>query len=308
MQLNAYMKQLTRFLHDQRQEVSNPLNQIEYINKARRETAMRAQCVRRLTPVSGQVVSANVVAPGSGYTLGATLAISTPDFAPNTKPFPLGSQATGSAFVQNGTIAGAVINDGGAGYFQPTGSIVAAAGSGASITFSTSPINLLNLGQEVYAFSDIDLTLFPGVDSVCAVKSLSVIFANARYTLPCYAFSVYQAMIRTYPLGFYNIPAVCSQYGQGTDGSFYVYPPPAQSLQSEWDCFCVPQDLETNDSLEVIPRPWDDPIPYFAAHLAFADLQNFNASKFYLDLYNDFMIRHSGYARPGRAVNQYGRY
>ena len=285
-----------------------PPDQIGFINRARRETAMRAQCIRRLTPISGQVILASVVNAGSGYTLGASVAITGPDFAPNIPPFPLGNQAEALAIVQNGTIASVDISEGGFGYFQPTGSIVADAGSGASVTFSVSPINVLVQGQEVYRFEDVDVSTFPGVDSVYMVKSVSVIFANTRYVLPCYAFSVYQAMIRNYPVGFYNIPAVMSQYGQGEDGSFYVYPPPAQTLQTEWDCFCLPQDLVTNDSIEAIPQPWQDPIPYFAAHLAYGELQNFNASKFYLDLYNDFMTRHGGYARPGRAVNPYGRY
>ena len=44
--LNTYMKQTQRFIRDQRQQQVNPEDLRDYINQARRETAMRSQCVR----------------------------------------------------------------------------------------------------------------------------------------------------------------------------------------------------------------------------------------------------------------------
>jgi hypothetical protein len=306
--LNTYLKQTMRFLHEAKQSQLGALDLIDYINRSRRETAMRGQCIRRLTPVSGQVLSASVVNPGSGYTLGVTIGISGPDFFPGTKPFPSGAQATAGAIVQNGTIAAVDVLFGGAGYMQPTGSVIASAGTGASVTFTTTPINTLNLAQEVYPFSDIDVTIFPGVQSVYMVKGLSVIFGSYRYSLACYAFSVYQALIRRYTQGFFYVPEICSQFGQGVDGSFYVYPPPSQQYPFELDCFCLPQDLLTDGSTEALPDPWTDAVPYFAASLCYANLQNFNAAKYYEDAFDKFILRHSNYARPGRMVNPYGRY
>ena len=47
---------------------------------------------------------------------------------------------------------------------------------------------------------------------------------------------------------------------------------------------------------------------YFAAHLSYLDLQNFNAAQFYLNLFDQHLLRYSQYARIGRAVNIYGRW
>ena len=59
---------------------------------------------------------------------------------------------------------------------------------------------------------------------------------------------------------------------------------------------------------EAIPLPWTDAVPYMAAHLAYQELQNWNAAKFYEQQFDKMTLGYSGQARPGRAVNQYGRY
>ena len=76
----------------------------------------------------------------------------------------------------------------------------------------------------------------------------------------------------------------------------------------EWDCLCLPQDLIDNQSVDVIPNPWTDVVPYFAAHLCYLEIQNLNAANFYLDLYDKMLLRYSQYARMGRTINVYGRY
>ena len=51
-----YMKDCQRFLRDAGQEFLNPENLITFINRARREVAMRAQCIRVLPPISGSIM------------------------------------------------------------------------------------------------------------------------------------------------------------------------------------------------------------------------------------------------------------
>jgi hypothetical protein len=172
-----------------------------------------------------------------------------------------------------------------------------------------SPMNLLNIGQEVYPFSGIDLSVFPGVDAVHAIKSASVIYANYRYSLPMYAFSVYQSMIRQYPFQYQYVPTFCSQFGQGAGGSFYAYPLPSQTYQWEFDCFCLPTDMLLDNSIpEAIPQPWTDAVQYMAVQLAFQEMQNFNSAKFYEQMFDKMTLGYSAQARPGRVVNPYGRY
>lgn len=307
MSLFAYMQQLQRFLRDARQDLLNPADLVSYVNRARREVAMRGQCIRVLTPINGAVISASVVAAGTGYSAGATITITAPDSPSGLPPYPSGDQATADAIIQSGTIAAVDISYGGSGYFQPTASVTGA-GSAASVTLEVQTINELVQGQERYQFSDVNLDQFPGVDSVYMVLGISIIYSNYRYSLPVYSFSVYQAQIRNYPYQYQWVPAFATQHGQGTEGSFYVYPIPSQTYQYELDCFCLPADLSTNLSEEALPKPWSEAVPYFAAHLAYSELQNFNTAKYYLDLFDTMMLRYGGYARPGRAIGYYGRY
>jgi hypothetical protein len=98
-----YLKQTQRFLREQKQDFENPDDLVSYINRARREVAGRTQCVRRLTPISGQVVDANIIHGGTGYT--APVAVVTPpDFPSGILPNPLGAQATAAALMQRGVL------------------------------------------------------------------------------------------------------------------------------------------------------------------------------------------------------------
>jgi len=66
--LFSYMKTVQQMISDTRQELIAPFTLINYINRARREVAMRSQCLRILPPISGGVETITVTAPGSGYT------------------------------------------------------------------------------------------------------------------------------------------------------------------------------------------------------------------------------------------------
>jgi hypothetical protein len=86
-----------------------------------------------------------------------------------------------------------------------------------------------------------------------------------------------------------------------------MYPIPNQTYQLEIDCICLPSDLVSDQDYEAIPDPWTDAVPYFAAHLAYLELQNLNAAKFYEDLFDKRLSGYSSAARSGRRMNPYGR-
>lgn len=303
-----YQKEVQKWLRETKQDLINPQNLVNYINRARREVAMRTQCIRVLTQSSAPVVTASVVAGGSLYSSNPTISITPPDFPSGTGANPLGAQATASAIVTGGMIAAVDITYGGSGYFQPVATVTDATGSGASVTLQTGPINTLNAGQEVYNFSDIYLGANPGVQCIFAIRSASILYANYRYSLPKYDFSTYQAMIRQYPFQYQYVPTFFSQFGQGASGSLYFYPLPSQTYQFELDAYGLPQDLKTNQDYEVIPAPWTDAIAYFATHLSYLELQNYNAARMYKDLYNEELLIYSQSSRIGRITNPYGRY
>jgi hypothetical protein len=306
--LNNYIAQCQRFARDQKQQYLDVGNLTDYINQARREVAMRTQCIRAVPPVSGSIIGWNVTNGGSGYSLTPTLTITPPDFPSGQLPSPGGAQATATCVVSGGKIVSIFSAFGGYGYFQPIMTITDSTGTGATATPIMTPISQVTEAREVYNFSDFDLSTFPGVKEIYFVRSASIIYANYRYSLPCYAFSVYQSTIRSFPYQYSYVPTFFSQFGQGAAGSLFFYPYPSQSYQVELDCCCIPSDLIDDQSVEAIPAPWTDAVPYFATKMAFEELQNLNAAKYYEDQFNRRALGYSNYARAGRATNPYGRY
>lgn len=305
--LFSYMKLVQKLIADTSQSLINPSDLIDYINRARREVAMRAQCLRALPPTSGGVTTITVTAPGSGYT-NPTVIVSPPDTPSGRQTYPNGAQATATATVAAGEIVNIDVTFGGAGYYQPLVTITDPTGTGAAATALTSPVLSLVQGQEVYSFADFPLDNFPGYGPVYSVRSVSVIFANYRYSLPMYSFSEYQAMIRQFATQYAYVPTMCSQFGQGASGSLYLYPLPSQPYQLEVDCYCWPQDLETDQDVEAIPDPWTQAVAWLATSYCYQELQNLNAAEYYNRKFEMQMPRYRSAASPGRAVNPYGRY
>lgn len=306
--LFKYMQDTQRFLREQKQDFENPDDLIAHINRARREIAMRTQCIRVLTPSSGRIIGYSITSGGTGYSDTPTVTVTTPDFPSGVRPNPNGLQATALAIVQQGVIIDVANQNGGDGYFQPVVTITDPTGIGAVVTPIVGGINLLQQGQEVYPFSGIDLSANPGCASVYFVRSVSIIYSNYRYSLPMYAFSVYQSTIRQYPFQYEYVPSMSSQFGQGVDGSLYLYPIASQQYQWEADCQCIPIDLQDDQAVEAIPMPWQDAVAFYATHLVMASLQNYNAAEYWFNKYEKFAVAYSNYARAGRITNPYGRY
>jgi hypothetical protein len=307
--LDEYLKTLQGFIRDRSQKNINPEDAISYINRARREVALRTQCIRILTPISGQIESIQVTAPGSGYSA-PVVTIPPPDFPSGAPPNPGGAQATALATQIGGQISNVSMTFGGDGYFQPIPSINDPTGRGATLIARITPLTVTQGFQEVYPFSGAApaLAQYPGVGEIFVVNSISFIYANYRYSLPVYSFTEYQAKIRQYPQQYLFVPTMAAQFGQGTNGSIYFYPIPSTIYQMEWDSFCLPTNLSDDYQLEPIAKPWDDAVPIGAAVYAYEEMQNLNAATYYQKKFDEYVHRYSAWARPGRTTNPYGRY
>jgi len=305
--LFTYMRSVQRLIGDSKMSLVDPGDIIVYINEARRDIALRTQSVRVVPVISGSVTAINVATAGTGYT-NPTVTITTPDFPSGAAPYPNGAQATAIATQIGGSIAGINMVFGGAGYYQPQVIINDPTGTGATATAQLTPIAQTIQGQEVYNYSDFDLSPFPGVETIFAVKSVSILYSNYRYSLACYSFSTYQAKVRNFPFQYEYVPTICAQFGQGASGSLYLYPIPSQAYQLELDCFCIPQDLNTDQDVEALPEPFNEAVQYYGAYKCFLELQNQNSARAMLELYENFIHKYSSYARPGRTSNPYGRW
>lgn len=306
MALFDYMETTQGFLRDRAQKNMNPEDLRRYINRARREIAMRSQCLRIVPPTSGPVEEVQVVNPGSGYT-NPTVVISAPDLPNGKTPYPNGAQATAVAQQIGGRISNVSMTFGGSGYAVPSATITDPTGHGATLTVKTSAISTFNPNQERYNFADFPISTFPGIKSVLSVLDVSILYNNLRYTLLRYSFSEYQAFIRQYAFQFSYVPVAYTIFNDGAAGSILAYPFPSQQYPFEPDCLCIPQDLVADQDFEAIPEPWVEGVPYLAAAYAYQELQSFNNARFYMEFFEKSTLRYSVYARPRMIGSPYGR-
>ena len=245
-----------------------------YINEARDQVAMRGQCVRCLSPVSGPISSLQLVTGGSGYVSTPTVTITGPDFPSGFLPTAQGVQATAVATLSGAQVNTIAILSGGTGYFSPgiaftNGSAAVSATATAIISNVTATVQ----GQEQYPFSNILSaiqlnTAYSGINSIVAVRSVAFVWGTFRYQRIACSFSKYQALVRTWSQAYQDIPSFVSQYGQGVNGTLIMYPVPNAPYQDEADTICQPVPLIDDNTFEAIPQPWVDCGKYYAASLA----------------------------------------
>jgi len=308
MALAAYLTSLQRLLGTgTAQNLYSNTDLTAYINEARTQIALRTQCIRRLTPISGPITSFTVLSGGSGYST-PTVIVAAPDFPSGIPPTPLGAQAT--ATVNSGTALTTItVQSAGDGYFSPVVTL-SGSGSGARVQAVVSGINVTVVGQETYRFRDINGIVAlsgSGVQSVYSVHGISLLYASARFTLQKESLGKYQALSRSFAFQFQYVPNIWCQNEQGAFGTVMMYPVPGANYQMEWDTSCLPMPLVTDADVEAIPPPWTDAVKYFAAYLAFSGKQRFADADRMNAEFEKFLKQYRANVSPGGVNNWYGR-
>lgn len=292
---------------------------IGFINEARRHVASRGQCVRQLSPVAGPISSILITATGSGYLSAPTIAIAGPDFPLGNAVAPTGISASAIATISGAQLQSITLLSSGGGYFSPGVSITNGSPAiQATAVAIVSNISQTTIGQEVYPYSQFlqcIQSVTSGVQSIVAIKSVAILYGTFRYVEMKTSFSKYQALVRTYGNQFQDVPVVACNYGQGVAGSLYMYPVANAPYQMEADCICIPIDLVDDNTVELIPTPWQDCVQYYAAFKAFLRAQRFaDAERMYCDdpkkpegLFQQFMTSARRNSMPGSVNNWYGR-
>jgi hypothetical protein len=128
---------------------------------------------------------------------------------------------------------------------------------------------------QIYAFSSINTGVAgtTGIANALSVRMIGVAVAGGQNIIAAWPWEWFnQYYIGT--TGISNaIPANWAQYGQGKSGSIYFSPTPNAVYVLSLDCVCTPIDLATDGTVEAIPYPWTDAVPYFAAYLALLSSQ-----------------------------------
>lgn len=300
MALNAYISQVQRLLHDPTAQFWSVADLTAYINEARGQIAAEGQCVRVLPPITGGVASITIVTGGTGYLTPPTVSLTGSS----------GSGFTGTAVLTGTAVTSVTVTAPGSNY-PPNLPITftSASGSGASAIAILANANLTVAQQEVYTFASVNplVQLTAGVSSILSVNTLACSWGQGmKPVLFQYPWSDFQAQLRSYSIGLQGYSMYWAQFGQGGNGSIYLWPIPSGAYQMDWDCNCLPIALVSDADPEAIPPMWQDAIKFYAAHLATNQAQRAQDSDRYFGLYEKYMQRARAQAEPPFIPDLYG--
>lgn len=108
-----------------------------------------------------------------------------------------------------------------------------------------------------------------GYQSVNDVFGVAVSWSNFRPMMRWMPWDDLQAYARAYSTLLSSYPMAWSTFGSGTSGQVWLWPPPSQNLEMEWDCTCLPTALNSNDDFDAIPDSFTGAVKFYAAGMAY---------------------------------------
>lgn len=282
-----YETQVSDLLHDPNNVVWTLAQLDRYINEARRQLVMDTGCLRVLQTI---VLTQGVEV----YNL------------------------------RTGALTGALITAGGAGYVTPTVSFAGGGVSGVAATLgvtggAVTSISFSNFGSgytigATDQWVDVVATVNPigggsgatlqigAIDlNTYDVLDVHVYWGNERYRLTWRPWSTFSQNMRAW-VGMQQRPAQWAVYG---DNRFYVGPLPDQAYKVDLDTVVLPADISSS-IVDPISPAYQDPIKFYAAHLAKINQQMYGEAATFKKLYFDNLAdKSSAYVR--RVPNPYDR-
>jgi len=140
-------------------------------------------------------------------------------------------------------------------------------------------IQSLNLttNQETYAFS----TLSPYGQQTLDIVNINVYWGNSRTPLRYLPWTDFNAQLR-YWQNYIGLPIAFTIYGQNT---IYFGPIPDQDYVCEIDTVVLPNELQSDSTVEQLQDPYTTPVAYYAAYKAKFKEQSFGESEIFKQQY-----------------------
>lgn len=160
--------------------------------------------------------------------------------------------------------------------------------------------------QEVYAYTFANQYLNKtGYRSVMDVNNVAVSWGGSiRPVQDWMPWDDLQAYARSYNIGIQSYPFCWSNTGSDENGQIWLFPAPSEQTEMEWDCLCLPTELNKNSDFEAIPKRFARAVKYAACALAFDARFNSGQADKYRERYAD-QITTAAAARERMRVPQY---
>lgn len=263
----TYEFQVADLLHDPLLNKWTEAQLDGYINEARRQLVMDTGCLRSLQQsfitqgteqyVFGAVAGASILAGGTNYAGPSVL------FSGGG-----GSGAAATLTQSGGAVNSIVFTNFGSGYTSAPIATVSDTGAGTGAQIQVGIINV----------------------NTYDVLGVNPLWGTQRYSLDWYPFSRFSALYRPYTAATYQRqPAAWAVYGEQ---SLFIGPTPDQTYSLEFDTVILPTPLAVGDTTTADPIPIrnQDPIKFYAAHLAKFNAQNYGEAQTFEDKYRKRLL------------------
>lgn len=155
----------------------------------------------------------------------------------------------------------------------------------------------LTAGQEIYAANSL-----PGSPYVLDVFGVTLYYGTQRFKLGRLPWSEFDVICRPW-VTYQQRPVYFTRYSPGV---FYVGPKPDQDYLTDWDVIYTCTPLASDADAETIPIPFQEPVQFFAAHLAKYYEQSYGESKVFEEQYKARLMNAlATYQRMGGMANPY---
>jgi len=262
MALNAYVIATQRILHDVSAQFWSVPEITDYVNQARTRVVRDTGCYRQLQTLYcstgvevypfGGVTGFKITNGGTGYATAPAVTVAGPGITG-------GVQATATATVTAGVVTDIAVTNPGTLYGASP--LVSFAGGGG-----------INAAATAYFINSTT------IDAV----NVTFYWGNSRRVLGFRDWTTFNALARSW-VGYLGLPSLFSVYGYT---SVYVAKIPDQPYQVDLDSVQQPPALTDDTTLEVIPIVMQDPVKYFAAHLAKIKSQKWGEADALYERYN----------------------
>lgn len=268
MALSTYINDVVALLNDQQFSFTSQKQLVRWINEARRQCAKRTGCIRRL--ITGQSAFGASAQPGFAIP-GAAQPGSLPGAFPQQAFGASGGGSFDSSFDSS-------FSHGSSSRFGVAGAV------------QNGMMTIPNVERYPFQgfFNPALQAQHAGVESVMDPIALSINWGGTvRPSLDWMPWDDFQAYARAYAVLNQSYPALWSVYNDGPMGEIWVFPVPVQANEMELDCFCLPNNIYSDDAVDAIPEAFRDSIKYGAASLAFMGSNRYSNAQAMEDMFAD---------------------
>lgn len=144
-----------------------------------------------------------------------------------------------------------------------------------------------------------------GIAGVLNIKQASIALASGALFMRVRSFPWFNQYHLMSAVQVPGQPKVYAQYSQGVNGSLYIDPLPDTDYSLNLDCVCYPIPLVDDTTVEAIPYPWTDCVPFFACYYAYMSAQRQGDADLFYKRYQEFAQRGRDMSNPDVLTHLY---